>query len=159
MGNASAGIPAHLTLLYPFLDPNALDSDVRSALASVAGGHEAIGFELAGSAAWPDTVYVAVNPERPFTRLQADLAKAFPAFPIYGLPAPFAFVPHVTVAEGGAAADPATLEAPAWAALPRSRRADALEVIVRAGDGRWRTRWRVALAGSTRTGSAPGTRG
>jgi 2'-5' RNA ligase len=144
--DAADGVPAHLTLLYPFVEPGGLDPDVRRAIASVAGRHAPFDFRLAGPGRWPDTIYVAVTPSAPFVALQADLAAVFPAYPIYGKPSDFAFVPHVTVAEGSTVDDPATIADRAWVALPRPARADALEVIADDGGGS-RLVWRVRLTG------------
>ena len=146
VGDAAAGVPAHLTLLYPFVAPRLLRPAVRALLADVAAGHQPFEYALARAARWPDTLYVAVDPERPFIALQADLARAFPAFPIYGRSAGFAFVPHVTIAEG-AALDVATEAHPGWRALPRPAKATALEVIAADETGRWRSVWRIPLGG------------
>jgi len=150
--DAADGVPAHLTLLYPFIEPGDLHRGVRRALADVAARHEPYAYGLAGPGSWPDTVYVRVEPVDPFIRLQSDLARAFPAFPIYGRDADFEFVPHVTVAEGPAVADPTTVADPAWRALPVRATARAIEVIVRAGTERWRTIWRIGLGGRGRSG-------
>ena len=141
------GLPAHLTLLYPFVDPAELTTAIRRALTDVAGRNSPLVYTLRRQAIWPDTVYVAVEPVAPFVRLQRDLQAAFPAYPIYGRDAGFRFVPHVTVAEGTAAADPAVGTDPAWHALPRARNATAIEVIASGPDGRWRTVWRIRLGG------------
>ena len=66
---------------------------------------------------WPDTVYAAIDPEAPAVALQADLAAAFPSLPIYGGTIDV-FVPHVTIAEGQAANDPALDADPGWDELP-----------------------------------------
>jgi 2'-5' RNA ligase len=144
LADAADSVPAHLTMLYPFVEPDALDASVRRRIAAAAASHGPFDYRLLAAARWPDTVYVAVAPVEPLVALQADLAAAFPDYPIYGKPAGFAFVPHVTIAEGASIDDPATLTDPAWAQLPRHARASALEVI--AGDGRgWRLVWRVGL--------------
>jgi 2'-5' RNA ligase len=145
IGNAADGVPAHATLLYPFVAPDRLTAEVRGLIAGVAAEHDAFDFSLAGAAQWPETVYVRLEPAAPFVRLQAALARTFPAFPIYGPDADVAFVPHVSVAEGSAAKDPRTIGETAWAALPRPGRASAMEVIARGPGGRWRTVWRIGL--------------
>ena len=145
IGNAADGVPAHATLLHPFVAPARLRPDVRRLIGSVAAEHEAFDFSLAGPARWPDVVYVRLEPPEPFVRLQAALARAFPAFPIYGRDGDFEFVPHASVAEGKAVDDPDTMNDRAWAALPRPGRASAIEVIARGPGGRWRTVWRVGL--------------
>ena len=150
--NAADGVPAHVTMLHPFIAPERLELDVRRVLASVAAAHDAFEYSQAGPARWPGIVYVRVEPDAAFVRLQSALARAFPAFPIYGQDADFEFVPHVTIAEGVAADDPWTVADPAWAAVPRQRRASAVEVIARGASGGWRTVWRIGLGGRPRSG-------
>jgi len=150
--NAADGVPAHVTMLHPFIAPERLELDVRRVLASVAAAHDAFEYSQAGPARWPGTIYVRVEPDAPFVRLQAALARAFPAFPIYGEDTDFEFVPHVTIAEGVAAEDPWTLADPAWAAVPRRHRASAVEVIARGASAGWRTVWRIGLGGRPRSG-------
>jgi 2'-5' RNA ligase len=142
--DATDGLPAHLTLLYPFIEPAELTDPVRSMIAAVAANHDPFDFSLRGAARWPDTLYVAVAPVEPFVALQGDLAAAFPRYPIYGEPPGFAYTPHVTVGEGQALDDPATAADPAWAALPLAARATALEVVASDG-GDWRVVWRLRL--------------
>lgn len=144
---AADGVPAHLTMLYPFLAPSLLEPNVRKALVRVAARHRPFEYVEAGRAIWPDTVYVAVTPAARFVRLQSDLQAAFPAFPIYGETGDFQFVPHISIAEGATIHDPSVLHAPAWRALPRPSRAAAIEVIATSGDGRWRLVWRIPLGG------------
>jgi 2'-5' RNA ligase len=151
LSDAADGVPAHLTLLYPFVDPAGLTPVVRRSLADVARHHPPFDYALRRMASWPDTVYVEVAPRGPFVRLQRELQAAFPDFPIYGRQASFEFVPHVTIAEGAAAADADIERDSAWRALPRRGRADAIEVIATGDDGRWRLVWRIELgAAATR---------
>ncbi len=141
------GLPAHLTMLYPFVEPARLvvGSALRRRLASVAAATQPFDYELVGAATWPDTIYVAVDPAERFVALQRQLGVAFPDFPIYGTDPGFEFVPHVTIAEGSPIADPVTLEDPAWQALPQLGRAAFIEVIARPADAPWRTIWRLPL--------------
>ena len=74
----------------------------------------------------------------------AQPAGAFPDFPIYGQPAGFGFVPHVTIADSDHVAEPG-LPGPRLAALPRIARATAIDVIGTDADGRWRLIWRMPL--------------
>jgi 2'-5' RNA ligase len=154
VGDAAVGVPAHLTLLYPFVAPDALASGVRADLARVATHHSPFEYTLVGPASWPDTLYVRVRPEARFVALQRDLQAAFPDYPIYGRDATFRFVPHVTVAEGEALERADLDRLPAWSALPRTRTVLALEVIARGDDGRWRLVWRVPLGGPARPSTA-----
>ena len=144
IGDAAEGVPAHLTLLYPFVGPGGLDVAVRRTIATVAARHAPFEYRLDRTARWPDTIYVAVAPVEPFIALQADLAKAFPDYPIYGEPPGFTFVPHVTIAEGSSIHDPATTGDAGRTDLPRPARAMAIEVIASHGHD-WRLVWRVRL--------------
>ena len=141
--DARRGLPAHATLLYPFVAPAALDDDLRSRLAEIVAGHAPFAFRLAGRAEWPATLFASVVPEHPFRSLYEDLAAAFPDFPIYR--GAYRFVPHVTVAEGPAAVDPAVVDDPAWGVLPVTRLASVTELIVWEADA-WRPWWRFDLA-------------
>ena len=123
---------------------------MRNDLAAIAARVAPHAYVLIGPARWPDTMYAAVEPMRPFVQLQAALAAAFPTFPIYGRDARFEFVPHVTVAEGAAVDDPATLADPGWRALPRRAWASGVEVIAAGDDGRWHTVWRISFGGMRR---------
>jgi 2'-5' RNA ligase len=143
--DAADGVPAHLTLLFPFVAPERLTADVRRMLGSVADATQPFEYRLTGVAAWPDTIYAAVHPAEPFVALQRRLADAFPDFPIYGTDPGFEFVPHVTIAEGPSVDDPSTRTDPAWRSLPRPGRVTAIEVIARPAGARWRTIWRVPL--------------
>jgi len=143
--DADHGVPAHLTMLYPWVEPARLGADVRRRLAAVAARSSPFTYRLVGAATWPDTIYVAVDPVAPFLDLQRRLADAFPAFPIYGADPGFEFVPHVTVADHDHVAEPGLTTDPAWQALPRAARATALDVIGTDAEGRWRLIWRIPL--------------
>jgi 2'-5' RNA ligase len=136
-----------VTLLYPFVGRDELDASIRRKIASVAARHAPFDFTMTGPARWPDTIYVAVEPIEPFVRLQADLAVAFPDYPIYGEGSGFEFTPHITVADGRAVEDADTMRSEAWAALPLPARAAWLDVI--ASDGaKWNLVWRMPLGGA-----------
>lgn len=153
--DSAVGVPAHLTLLYPFVGEAGRSVELRTAIAEVVARHPAFDYVLAGPARWPDTIYAAVEPLEPFVRLQADLAAAFPGFPIYGPDWANEYVPHVTLAEGPAVNDPATIADGGWRALPARRRAAAVELIAAPPDDRWRTIWRIPLAGQGRSADGP----
>jgi 2'-5' RNA ligase len=143
-GEGARGVPAHVTLLHPFVGD--LDPSIRREVATVAARHAPFNYTMTGPARWPDTIYVAVEPIEPFVRLQADLAAAFPAYPIYGEGSGFEFTPHITIADGRAVEREDSMTRDAWAALPMSARAAWLEVI--ASDGaQWDLVWRMPLGG------------
>lgn len=140
--DASSGLPAHVTLLYPFMPPESTNRPLRALIAEVLESHSSFSYTLTGPVRWPETLCALADPERPFHSLQGDLAMAFPTFPIYG--GAFPFVPHVTIADGESAGDPAIATDRAWASLPALFSAGRIELIVRDAS-RWRLKWRFLL--------------
>lgn len=145
VAQAERGLPAHATMLYPFIAPERLGPAVRGRLAGIARRHSPIAHALDGPMVWSDVVYLSLDPSEPFVALQRDLGAEFPDFPIYGPAFDMEFVPHVTIAEEGAGRMP--LDDLAWRSLPSQAVASAIEVIARSADGPWRTVWRIPLGG------------
>lgn len=104
------GVPAHITVLAPFMPPERIDGKVleraRAALVRI----PAFSFELAETGRFPATAYLSPRPAEPFIALTESLAHAFPAYPPFG--GEFdTVIPHLTVAHGSAAhAEAAALE-------------------------------------------------
>jgi 2'-5' RNA ligase len=140
---AAAGIPAHMTLLFPFADPAAIDEPVRQLVAATVARHPACRVTLDGPRIWPDTIYAGVDPAEPLTALQAALAAAFPTLPVYG--GGFDFVPHVTVSPRAGIDDARVIADPAWAELPITMTVTEVDLFVRGDDARWRSRHRFPL--------------
>ncbi len=95
--SAAQGVPAHVTLLYPFMPPEALDDDTRRRLAQIVASEPVFSFVLARVARWPNVVYLVPEPDAPFRRLIGALGEAFPDYPPYG-GAHSEVVPHLTIA-------------------------------------------------------------
>ena len=133
--DADRGLPAHVTLIYPFLPARDLSDGVRDAIAAVVAAHAKFSYRLVGQGRWPETLYASVEPEAPFRALQADLAAAFHDYPLHG--GAYDFVPHVTIAECEAARLPELADDPAWVELPASATARTVDLLVRTGDMWW----------------------
>ena len=145
VASAAVDVPAHTTLLYPFVELADLDPAVRQRLREVVASHPAFDYRLARRAEWPDAIYVAVEPAEPFRRLHGDLQAAFPDWPLYGPDWNLEYEPHITVADREGRRDAGVLDDPAWGALPRPARAESIDVIATRPDGRWRLVWRIPL--------------
>jgi 2'-5' RNA ligase len=145
IADARDGVPAHLTMLYPFVEADGLDRRVRRTIEAVARRHRPFPYRLARIERWPDTIYVAVDPEEPFVRLQADLASAFPEQPIHGQESDLEFVPHISISEAKRPDLSPVRRILAARPGPPTERATALEVIATAPNGAWRTLWRIRL--------------
>jgi 2'-5' RNA ligase len=135
--DASRGLPAHITLLYPFLGPSAIGAEVVASIRGVTDGVDAFTYRLVGRGIWPATLYATVEPERPFRSLYEALAAVFPSHPIYR--GRFPFSPHVTIADGLGGGDHDVAADPAWSDLPVRRAARGADLLVRETD-RWSVR-------------------
>ncbi len=140
---ASVGVPAHVTVLFPFLAPGDLAPDARGELASIAADTEPFGVTFASVGRFPNVVYLMPEPSGPFARLTEAVFARFPAVPPYD----GAFeevVPHLTVAES-ASAPHDEIAREAAALLPIPHRITILEVLVEGTEGRWHGHWRLRL--------------
>lgn len=106
---AKLGVPAHITVLVPFMAPAEITPAVldraRHALSRVA----AFSFTLDTVARFQTTAYFAPDPPEPFVALTGALVEAFPAFQPYGGEHQ-GVVPHLTVAHGDASEAAAAAE-------------------------------------------------
>lgn len=140
--DATAGLPAHATLLYPFARPDALDDAIRSGIESVVSAHAEFSCRLVGLGRWPGVLFATVEPEDPFRSLYADLLTVFPEFPSNR--GKFEFVPHVTIAVEPAVSIPETASDPAWQSLPAIQHVSRADLIVRGPTG-WDVRWSFSM--------------
>ena len=93
------GVPAHVTVLFPFVDPDALDDDAVARLAAAVRTVPAFAcsFDRCG---WfdQDVLWLAPTPDEPFRDLTRAVWRAFPDHPPYA----GAFddlAPHLTVGQ------------------------------------------------------------
>ena len=134
---AAYGVPAHVTVLFPFLPYDAVDDGVRADLAGIAASVPATDVTFARCRRWRRVAWLEPEPDRPFRDLTARVAARWPESPPYAgtIADP---VPHLTVAEGeDDVLDLAEREVEPG--LPFAARADRLHLI--AFDG---TRWQPA---------------
>jgi 2'-5' RNA ligase len=124
-----AGLPAHITLLYPFLAARAIGRETEQTLGSLVGEIPAFDFVLSEVGRFPGVVYLAPEPAAPFVALTRALVERWPDHQPYG-GAYEEIIPHLTVAYGETA--PSGLAE----RLPVSARAEEVWLMSRAG-GRW----------------------
>jgi 2'-5' RNA ligase len=95
--SAGDGVPAHVTLLYPFMPPSELKDDVRRRVEEIVAQERSFPFVLRSVGRWPNVVYLEPDPAEPFRRLTHALAEAFPDYPPYeGVHEDV--IPHLTIA-------------------------------------------------------------
>ena len=141
--SADEGIPAHITVLYPFLDADEVDDRVIGDLRNVFRATHAFPFSLASvKRLEPPVLYLDPRPADPFVRLTMQLWSMYPDHPPYGGRYRHV-VPHLTVAEGERAhpAQMEALERELQPKLPIPAVADrALLLEQETPGGRWRER-------------------
>ena len=96
---AKAGMPAHITLLYPFKSPNEIDGLVLDTLGHFFSGFHPFKFSLMTINQFPgETLYLVPEPEDPFRELTLGIWRCYPETPPYrGRYS--TVVPHLTVAD------------------------------------------------------------
>ncbi|MFI0941521.1 2'-5' RNA ligase family protein [Streptomyces sp. NPDC021020] len=136
--SARAGVPAHVTVLVPFLDESRLDRGTRDDLAALLAARPAFDVAFARCGRFPGVLYLVPEPAGPLAALTAAVAARWPEAPPYG--GRFAgVVPHLTVADGQDEAVLADVEAGLAAGLPITSRVRAVDLM--AFDGaRWQPR-------------------
>jgi 2'-5' RNA ligase len=142
--SARDGVPAHVTILYPFLPARRLDAGVRAALEAIAAEVDPFDVTFASAATWPATVYLVPEPAEPFRRLTERVVEAFPGSLPYG-GAHDEIVPHLTIADrAGTTLD--AIVVTAERALPFRARASAVDVLAtEPGASHWARRWQIPL--------------
>lgn len=123
------GARAHVTLLAPFAEPDAVDDGMLGELDRFFGDVTGFGFTLTDVCVFPGgAVYLAPEPATAFRRLTAGLQRLFPEFPPYG----GAFddvVPHLTVELPGGAG-PEEVRKSLTDRLPLEARASRAELVI-----------------------------
>jgi 2'-5' RNA ligase len=148
--SAAQGVPAHVTLIYPFMPPGRLKDDVRRTIEQIIASESVFPFTLSSVHRWPNVVYLAPEPVEPFRRLTTALAAAFPDYPPYE-GAHDDVVPHLTVAQDVPEDYYAAAEHALPAMLPIRDIAREAWLIGHTPDQAWHTLWRLPF-GTGRTG-------
>jgi 2'-5' RNA ligase len=138
---ATLGVPAHVTILYPFVAASELTPAVRREVAAMASEVREFTVTFAGAARWPGVVYLEPRPMAPFMALIDRAAARFPEHPPYA-GAIAEVIPHLTVVESESVSLDQVLAA-ARVAVPFEALAVGLEVLAEDETGRWRRRWRL----------------
>jgi 2'-5' RNA ligase len=96
---AKAGMPAHITLLYPFKPPNKIDGLVLDTLSYCFSHFQKFKYSLMTINQFPgETLYLVPEPEDPFRELTLGIWRCYPDTPPYrGRYS--TVVPHLTVAD------------------------------------------------------------
>ncbi len=96
--SAALGVPAHITVLYPFKPPESITQSDVSALTSLFAAFPAFDVTLSEFRRFTEVLYLAPDPAAPFRALTEAVAARFPDYPPYR-GAYAEVVPHMTVAQ------------------------------------------------------------
>jgi 2'-5' RNA ligase len=150
---ARRGVPAHVTLLFPFVAVSSIDQGVIASVQRVIGRAPAFDVTFGevrrfepGAGAPNGVVWLAPDTPTPLVSLVDQLWQAFPDHPPHG----GAFdevIPHVTIADDDATRMDLN-EREVARHLPFRRRVTHAALIAERADGRWRTRRRFPLEGA-----------
>jgi len=95
--SAAAGVPAHVTLLYPFKHPDQIDQAVLDDLGRCFRGRAPFRFALASIRRFPDGIlYLVPDPDEPFRELTVAIWDRYETPPYGGKWSDI--VPHLSVA-------------------------------------------------------------
>jgi len=141
--DAPAGIPAHVTVLFPFVEPERL-GEVEGRLAELVAGTAAFDLAFARTARWPEILYLEPEPAEPFVALTHAIEREWPDQPPYG-GAHETIVPHLTVAESADAAVLDRIAADVEPKLPIAMRVHEASLFVEDHAGHWSEHSRLPL--------------
>jgi 2'-5' RNA ligase len=144
-------IPAHVTIVFPFVPSVEVDEDLLERLRALYAPVAPFDYELAFVRRFPAVAWLAPEPATPFISLIERTYAAFPDHPPYGdqLHDP---VPHCSI---GVVDDPGSLdvivgelETGLESVLPIGCTADETTLLEEQPDGRWSTRAAFPLHGT-----------
>jgi 2'-5' RNA ligase len=135
--SAVQGVPAHVTILYPFVPPAQLDQRLFAEAGELFRGFGAFDYEL-DEVRWfgEDVVWMSPRPVEPFLRL-LDLAyRRWPEFPPYGR-RDLEPTPHLTLGQGAAMAEMVSAAKAVTPSLPIRARAAEVSLLATRGEPSW----------------------
>jgi 2'-5' RNA ligase len=99
---AAAGVPAHVTIIYPFLPQQDINEEVMGNLRRLIADHPSFIVTFAQCGEFPDVLFLVPDPDDPFRRLTAEMVQRWPEAPPYAglITDP---IPHLTITHGAPA--------------------------------------------------------
>jgi hypothetical protein len=134
---AARGVPAHITVLFPFLPPALIDDRVHAELAELCARVRPFDFVL-DRTAWfgQDVLWLGPADPLPFRAATELVFGAYPQYPPFG--GQFdEVVPHLTVGHQSPLAELQAAEQAVLPLLPVAGRVEQLTLMMQAGSGRW----------------------
>lgn len=143
--SAAAGIPAHVTVLFPFLDIDRVSIAVIGDLRALIGACSPFTVRFEECGRFPEVLYLAPVPDQPFRTLTESIARRWPEAPPYG--GQFTeVIPHLTVAHDQQPRVFEELEAALADQLPATAGISSVSLFVSDGE-RWRHEAKFPMLG------------
>ncbi|MBT2402600.1 MULTISPECIES: 2'-5' RNA ligase family protein [unclassified Streptomyces] len=143
--SAQAGVPAHVTILFPFLEASRIDALVHAEIAQTLDSHRAFDVRFEKTRRLPGILYLAPEPDTQLRQLTQAIADRWPETPPYG--GRFAeVIPHLTVAQTEDDGILEEVEADLVGRLPLTARVSSVQLMVHDGTG-WQMRASFPLRG------------
>lgn len=147
--SARTGVPAHVTLLYPFLPPEAVTPADLTRLGALFASAAATSYRLVAVRRFSRGVlYLAPEPDGFLRDLTTRIWALYPHRPPYG----GAFrdvIPHLTVAQLADHSVLDTVEAAVSPGLPIAAHAAEVWLMLQGDDSRWQAGHRFPLGGNS----------
>jgi hypothetical protein len=143
--NARLGVPAHVTVVYPFAPPETIDAATRQRLAGLFGSMPSFGVRL-DRTGWfgQDVLWLGPADPAPFQALTERVLAAYPAYlPFEGQFAEV--IPHLTVGHRRPVDELRAAEEAVRARLPIDGTVQAVTLLASGPGGRWRHGARFSL--------------
>jgi 2'-5' RNA ligase len=145
---ALRGVPAHITVLYPFVPPGEITDATLASVREVLARFPAFPFRLSRLERFPEgALYLAPEPPDPFVQLTEAFGERFPDYPPYG-GIHAEVIPHLTVAQDGDA--PTDDMTDISDNLPITCQARELWLMSEDDDHQWRAQSTFSLDGGAR---------
>lgn len=136
--DAPLGVPAHFTVLFPFMPLDEIDDDVRRHLSVALEAIAPFSVELARTAWFGDAVlWLAPTSDASLRAVIEAVEGMFPSLRPYG-GAYDETIPHLTIGDGKPRSVLAEAEAAVARLLPITDHADAVTLLAERSNGTWR---------------------
>ena len=133
--NAALGIPAHITLIFPFVSAGEIGEELVAELRELFADQPSFSFTLARVGRFVDVAWLAPDPSDPFRRLTDLIFSRHPDYPPYeGIHEEV--IPHLTAAMGDVALQD-EVEAALTPHLPIAAHAGDVTLLVENESGHW----------------------
>jgi hypothetical protein len=132
--SAPFGVPAHVTVLYPWIPFDQLTEADRSAVAGVVAGMRPLELTFASLGRFPGVLWLDPRPAEPIRALIRAVARRWPDYQPYGGEYGDEPVPHLTISDTKDLDELGHIVADVESALPLRSRVAELSLLVRRAD-------------------------